>query len=164
MPQWIWKTFHQLSLEQLYAVIHLRQQVFVIEQQCLYPDADGFDAASMHCLGYDQQGVLVAYARILPPGVRYAEPSIGRVIVAGQLRARGIGEELMKQTLLQAAALYPDASVRISAQARLERFYRKLGFTRVGELYDDVGIAHIDMLTAKHAGKRLPQLVGLPIS
>jgi ElaA protein len=150
MLHWTWKNFDQLSLEQLYDAIHLRQQVFVVEQQCLYPDADGFDPACLHVLGYDDAGALMAYARILPPGVRYEEPSIGRVIVAEQLRGKGIGEILMRQALLRAAALYPGAPVRISAQARLERFYRRLGFVSVGELYDDVGIPHIDMLTSEH--------------
>lgn len=146
MLHWIWKTFDQLSLEQLYDAIHLRQQVFVIEQECLYLDADGFDPACLHGLGYDNQGALVAYARVLPPGVRYAEPSIGRVIVAEPLRGKGIGEALMKQALARTAALYPGMPVRISAQARLERFYQRLGFASVGDLYDDTGIAHVDML------------------
>ncbi len=156
MLHWTWKNFDQLSLEQLYDAIHLRQQVFVVEQQCLYPDADGFDPACLHVLGYDDAGALMAYARILPPGVRYEEPSIGRVIVAEQLRGKGIGEILMRQALLRAAALYPGAPVRISAQARLERFYRRLGFVSVGELYDDVGIPHIDMLTSEHVENTVP--------
>lgn len=151
MLHWIWKTFDQLSLEQLYDAIHLRQQVFVIEQECLYLDADGFDPACLHGLGYDDQGALMAYARILPPGVRYAEPSIGRVIVAEQLRGKGIGEALMKQALARSAALYPDMSVRISAQARLERFYQRLGFLTVSDLYDDTGIPHVDMLAPADA-------------
>nr|WP_198979846.1 GNAT family N-acetyltransferase [Herbaspirillum sp. ASV7] len=146
MLHWLWKTFDELSLEQLYDAIHLRQQVFVIEQECLYLDADGFDPACLHGLGYDDQGTLAAYARILPPGVRYAEPSIGRVIVSLPLRGKGLGEALMKQALARSAALYPGMAIRISAQARLERFYRRLGFVSVGDLYDDTGIAHVDML------------------
>lgn len=146
MLHWLWKTFDQLSLEQLYDAIHLRQQVFVIEQECLYLDADGFDPACLHGLGYDDHGALVAYARVLPPGVRYAEPSIGRVIVAEQLRGQGIGEALMKQAMARTAALHPDMPIRISAQARLERFYQRLGFVSVGDLYDDTGIPHLDML------------------
>lgn len=147
MLHWTWKTFDQLSLRQLYDAIHLRQKVFVIEQACLYLDADGFDPTSRHALGYDKHGTLVAYARLLPPGVRYAEPSIGRVIVAEHLRGQGLGEEVMKQALALAAELYPRSPVRISAQARLEEFYQRLGFHREGALYDDVGIPHVDMLT-----------------
>ncbi|MBO9537227.1 GNAT family N-acetyltransferase [Herbaspirillum sp.] len=146
MLHWIWKTFDQLSLEQLYDAIRLRQQVFVIEQECLYPDADGFDPACLHGLGYDNEGALMAYARVLPPGVRYAEPSIGRLIVAEQLRGKGAGEALMKQAMARTTALYPGMPMRISAQARLERFYRRLGFISVGDLYDDTGIPHVDML------------------
>lgn len=146
MMHWHWQPFHRLSLAQLYDAINLRQRVFVIEQNCLYLDADGLDPSCWHGLGYDENGTLLACARIVPPKLRYSEPSIGRVIVCEQCRGKGIGQTLMQQAIAQTSDLYPGLPIRISAQAHLEVFYRTLGFTAVGELYDDTGIPHIDML------------------
>ncbi|PUA18707.1 GNAT family N-acetyltransferase [Glaciimonas sp. PCH181] len=146
MMHWYWQPFHRLSLEQLYDALNLRQRVFVIEQNCLYLDADGLDQSCWHGLGYDDNGTLQAYARIVPPKLRYPEPSIGRVIVSEQSRGKGVGQTLMQQAIAQTSDLYPGLPIRISAQAQLEVFYGTLGFATVGELYDDTGIPHIDML------------------
>ena len=155
MLDWNWQPFRCLGIDQLYETMTLRQQVFVIEQACLYLDADGFDMQAVHGLGRLRDGGLAAYARILPPGSRYREPSIGRVLVAPALRGEGHGYDLMRRAIEETARLYPGHTIRISAQAHLERFYRGLGFSPAGTLYDDAGIPHIDMVgPGRHAVER----------
>ena len=146
---WSWRAFAALTPAALYGVMALRQRVFVVEQACVYLDADGLDDRCRHCLG-EVGGVLVAYARLLPPGLKYAEPSIGRVVTAPEARRRRLGWELMRRALDEAARLYPGQPVRIGAQAYLERFYRGLGFVPVGAPYDEDGIAHVEMLRTAH--------------
>ena len=107
---------------------------------------DGLDADSEHLCGFDAQGALLAYARLLPPRLKYAEASIGRVVVAESQRRSGLGRTLMAQALDGTAARFPDQAIRIGAQARLERFYRDFGFERAGEAYLEDGIWHVDML------------------
>jgi ElaA protein len=138
---WREHAFDELSVGELYALLALRQRVFVVEQACPYLDADGADAVSRHLWAEDADA-LRAYCRIVPPGVKFAEVSIGRVITAPEARGTGLGKELMHRAL---AACGP-VSVRIGAQAYLERFYAELGFERVSEPYLDDGIPHIDML------------------
>jgi ElaA protein len=142
--QWFCKHFNELGLSELYALMRLRQIVFSVEQDCAYLDADGADFDAHHVLGLEE-GELVAYARILKPGVRYEQSSIGRVITAAEIRGTGFGRELMKVALEHCSQLYPGTGVRISAQARLEKFYQSLGFASDGEPYVEDNIPHLAM-------------------
>lgn len=162
MLNWTWQPFHKLSLDQLYEAMMLRQRIFVIEQTCLYLDADGFDSQCRHGLGYSQKGALVAYARIVPPGSRYPEPSIGRVVIVPELRGNGTGYDLMQRAIDETVSLFPELPIRISAQAHLERFYRQLGFEPAGPLYDDAGIPHIDMFLPCRSEDRILASANLP--
>jgi ElaA protein len=144
---WRWRRFAEFTPAELYAVLAARSEVFVVEQQCRFLDADGHDAYAWHLLGWSGElAVVAAYLRLLEPGRRYAEPSIGRVLTTAPFRGRGLGREAMHHGLRQAAAQYPGCAVRVSAQARLEPFYARLGFRVISQPYQEDGIAHIDML------------------
>lgn len=142
---WQWLPFGGLSARQLHDMFQLRQRVFVVEQKCPYLDIDGVDPQCWHGLGYDN-GVLVATSRIVPPGLKYAEPAIGRVVSAPEVRRKGVGRELMVESIAQLRRLYPGQAIKLSAQRYLEAFYASLGFAVAGEPYDEDGIPHIDML------------------
>ncbi len=142
--RWIDRSFDELSVRELYAIIALRERVFVVEQNCPYQDADGFDAASRHLWVEATDGAIHAYLRIVPAGVKFAELSIGRVITAPEARGTGLGKTLMQRGL----ALTGSVPVRIGAQAHLEKFYGDLGFVRTSDVYDEDGIPHIEMLRA----------------
>ena len=146
--RWSWLDFPQLTTPQLYDLLALRQSVFVVEQTCVYLDADGLDDRCRHGLAYDSANVLVAYARLLPPGLKSPEASVGRVVTAPSSRGQGLGRELMRRALAELARVHPGAPVHIQAQAYLEAFYRGFGFAPVGVPYDEDGIAHIDMVKA----------------
>ncbi len=137
---WHLRTFAELSSDELYAILALRQRVFVVEQKCLYLDADGHDRVSRH-LWAVRGDAIAAYLRIVPAGVKFSEVSIGRVLTAPEARGGGLGRELMKRGI-EACGAVP---ITISAQAYLETFYTELGFVRVSDVYDDDGIPHIDM-------------------
>jgi ElaA protein len=143
---WHWLPFEQLNTVQLYQAMQLRQRVFVLEQTCAFQDADGIDLHAWHVLGYLPNGELGAYARIVPPGKAFEYPSIGRVVTAPELRGNGAGYELMQQAMAQAARLFPECAIKIGAQAHLQRFYGRFGFQAVGDLYDEDGISHIQMI------------------
>jgi ElaA protein len=139
--------FAALSLTELQYIYMARQEVFGIEQNCIYQDIDGCDEASYHLAAWSpQQAMPLAYARLVAPGVKYAEPSIGRVVTTAAARGTGLGRELMRRTIALAAALYPGQGIRISAQSRLEAFYGGMGFVIVGERYLEDGIPHTQML------------------
>ena len=140
---WLLRTFDELTVQQLYAIVQLRERVFVVEQRCTYLDADGLDRDARH-LWAERGGEIVAYLRILPAGVKFAEVAIGRVVTVHSARGGGLGRELMRRGI-EACGRVP---VRISAQAHLEDWYVQLGFKRASEIYDEDGIAHIDMLLA----------------
>jgi ElaA protein len=129
----------------LFAYLRLRSDVFVVEQGCVYPDMDDHDLAAWHLTGTDGSGRLLAVGRLLPPGEKYAEPSLGRVIVTRAARGTGAGHLLVDEALRKAAAEYPGYGHRIQAQAYLERFYGSHGFEPEGEVYLEDGIPHIDM-------------------
>jgi ElaA protein len=143
---WEWLAFAVLSPKDLYDILALRQEVFVVEQHCPFLDADGRDENALHLLGRDARGTLLAYLRLVEPGVRFPEPSIGRVITHASIRRMGIGRELMRRGLAKAAEIYSGRSVMISAQMYLEEFYAGFGFSRSGARYDEDGIPHIDMI------------------
>ncbi|MEO8549265.1 MAG: GNAT family N-acetyltransferase [Kofleriaceae bacterium] len=142
---WFDRSFGELTTEQLYRIVELRERVFVVEQRCVYLDADGVDRVSRHVWAEsDRPTSIDAYLRIVPAGVKYAEVAIGRVVVAPHARGTGLGKALMLRGLAAAGAV----PVRIGAQAHLEKFYGELGFIRASDDYDDDGIPHLDMLRA----------------
>lgn len=143
---WHESEFPKLSTASLYAILAARVAVFVVEQNCPYQDLDGLDALSLHLWATDSDGAIAAYARIIPPGTRYAEPSIGRVLTMPDARGSGLGRELMQRSLAMVEQRFPGRAIRISAQQYLEDFYRSLGFVVVHGPYDEDGIPHIEML------------------
>ena len=139
--------FDALSIHQLYAVMALRQEVFVVEQNCPYLDADGKDLRAHHLMGFDEEGALIAYCRLLPPGLVYhGYASIGRVVNAPHMRGKGMGIELMQEALAQCKFLFGNLPIKISAQCYLIRFYESLGFHTQGESYLEDDIPHIAMI------------------
>jgi ElaA protein len=142
---WRWCRFEALGVHALYDALALRARVFILEQGP-YLDADGLDLHAWHLLGFDNSGALVAYLRAVDPGRKYEEPSIGRVVVAPEARGRELGRALMREGIARCTAAWPGWGIRISAQARLERFYRSLGFELVDSEYLEDGIPHIEML------------------
>jgi ElaA protein len=143
---WAWSRFDDLGVRGLYDALQLRSRVFVVEQQAIYLDPDGADLVSWHLLGRDDTGVLQGYLRLVDPGVKYAEPSIGRVITAPEVRGSGLGRALMAEGLAGCAVRWPGKGIRISAQSRLRRFYTDFGFVAVGDDYLEDGIPHVEML------------------
>jgi ElaA protein len=145
---WEFLSYDRLSAEQVYEVLALRQMVFVVEQHCPYLDADGRDLHSWHLLGIDRQKTLLAYLRLVLPGYRFQEPSIGRVVVHPRARGRGLGRALMLEGIRRSGDVFPGRPIRISAQQYLQRFYEDLGFVRekAGDPYSEDGIPHIEML------------------
>ena len=150
MPiSWTCKPFADLTLPELYAVLRLRSEIFVVEQNCPYLDMDGLDEAAFHLLGRTETGELAAYTRLLPKGVSYPEyVSIGRVVVAQAQRRNGLGQALMQESIRRCERLFGQGPIKIGAQQYLERFYQELGFAQCGEGYDEDGIPHIPMLRA----------------
>lgn len=142
---WHWSRFHELGVDRLYDALALRCRVFILEQGP-YLDPDGLDRVAWHLLGRDEAGVLQAYLRVVDPGQKYAEPSIGRVITAPESRGTGLGRVLVGEGVRRALEAYPGQGIRISAQAHLERFYGGFGFVKVGEPYLEDDIPHIEML------------------
>ncbi len=146
---WRWCRFDELDVFELDAIYRARQQVFAIEQACAYLDADGFDAASWHLAAWSPgQQVPLAYARVVHPGQKYAEPSIGRVITVRPARGTGLGRELVRRAIARCSEVFPGLGIRISAQTRLEPFYAEAGFVAVGPPYVEDGILHTEMLRA----------------
>jgi ElaA protein len=143
---WSWPPYAALSVDDLYQVLRLRQEVFVLEQRCFYQDLDGIDDRCWHGIGRLRDGSLVAYARIVPAGIKFAGPSIGRVVTAPSARRRGVGSELMARALAETRGHFAGANIHIAAQAHLQDFYRRFGFTAVGAPYDEDGIMHVDMI------------------
>lgn len=143
--RWTWTRMDSLGVHGLYEVLALRCRVFILEQGP-YLDPDGADVHSWHLQGRDDAGVLQAYLRGVDPGIKYAEPSIGRVITAPEVRGSGLGRVLMREGLARCAATWPGQALRISAQARLRRFYAELGFEAVSDEYIEDTIPHLQML------------------
>lgn len=140
------KDYHSLSLNQLYEILALRQKVFIIEQTCTYLDADGKDKEAYHVMGCNDNK-LYAYARVLPKGISYRDHvSIGRVIIAPEHRGNGEGYTIMKRSLEVCRQLWPNESIKISAQSHLEKFYEHLGFQSTGDSYLEDGIPHVAMV------------------
>lgn len=146
--QWEIKAFDQLSLQELYTILTLRTNVFVVEQACPYPEVDGKDPNCLHLLG-TINGELVAYLRILPAGLRYDKVSIGRVVIKPSHRGKGLGRLMMEQAIHCITNEWKESQIKIGAQAYLEKFYQSLGFEPVSEVYLEDDIPHLDMLYSK---------------
>ena len=141
---YVWKKFLELTTEELYALINLRQKVFIVEQDCPYVDADYSDQDASHLLGYDGDN-LIAYLRAFPPGIKYEGSSLGRIVTEINMRGGVIGKRLTQEGVNFLSNLYPDNEIIISAQHRLEHFYKELGFVSRGEVYLEDDIDHIQM-------------------
>jgi ElaA protein len=155
MIEWQWSRFADLSPAELYEMLALRQQVFVLEQACLYPDLDGLDVDAHHLLGWKTvagKRELAATLRCLAPGAKYDEMSLGRVATSASARGTGLGRELVAQGIACAERLHRGQAIRIGAQAYLEAFYGSFGFRTVSAPYDEDGILHIDMLRPAAGG------------
>ena len=145
MIAWKCAPFGELSAREVHDILQARAAVFVVEQACAFQDVDGADPASWHLLGAED-GVLVAYCRLVPPGIKFPEASIGRVLTTEAARRKGLGRELMAEAMRRAHALWPGQALRIGAQVYLDRFYGEFGFVQCSAPYDEDGIMHIHML------------------
>jgi len=141
---WSLKKVHELTLDELYAILQLRSKVFIVEQNCIYNDVDGKDQLAWHLTG-TEDGNLIAYTRILPPGIVYQEPAIGRVVTSPSQRNSGLGRQLMTRSIEHCENLFGYTSITLSAQTYLKKFYESLGFFATGDEYLDDGIPHIEM-------------------
>jgi ElaA protein len=169
--RWQWSRLLELSVSELYAVLAARQQVFTVEQHCAFQDADGYDFGAWHLIGWtaadssissdtalgasvatssstSRAASLLTYLRVLDPGVKYAEPSIGRVLTVPPYRRAGIGRTVMQEGIARCRAAWPGRAIRIAAQQRLEAFYASLAFRPVSPVYIEDDIPHVDMLLA----------------
>lgn len=144
---WQHFTFSELSNELLYAIMAVRQEVFVVEQTCYYLDADGKDQRSLHVVGVTDDGRVAAYARVLDRGISYPEyASIGRVLTAPFARSQQLGRPLMRYALEVLQQVYGEQSVKLSAQAHLQGFYGSLGYVGTGDIYLEDDIPHRAMM------------------
>lgn len=143
--QWLLKKFEALTPYQVYAILQLRNEVFVVEQACVFQDADDKDQHCYHLMGFNDNK-LVAYTRIVPEGVIYEQASIGRVVTAPSARRLGAGKALMNQSIDTVYNLFGRVPIKIGAQLYLKNFYESLGFHQVSDVYLEDGIEHIYML------------------
>ncbi len=143
--KWYWKDFEQLTALELYQLLKLRQDVFVLEQTCLYPDIDGEDVNHKHLLSYDQNN-LVGYLRVIPPEFHQSgNLAIGRVVTSDSYRGLGVGRLLMEKAIEYCLEQYPKQDIVVSAQHHLEHFYQSLNFNTTSEVYLEDGIPHVAM-------------------
>ncbi|MBD1393285.1 GNAT family N-acetyltransferase [Mucilaginibacter glaciei] len=140
------KPFSELSTNQLYNILRLRSEVFVVEQNCVYLDIDNKDLKCHHLMILDGDGELMAYARLVPPGLSFEEMSIGRVVSNSKNRGTGSGRLLMNRAIEECTRVFGNGDIKIGAQAYLVNFYSSFGFVPVGDGYDEDGIPHIDMI------------------
>jgi ElaA protein len=141
------KHFNDLTPTELYEILKLRHNVFVIEQNCIYPELDDYDKECFHVFLIDDEGKCIATSRIVPPKIKHGNfASIGRVCCAINVRKTTIGKQLMNYSIQKLEELYPSKSIKIGAQLYLKNFYESFGFIQVSEPYDEDGILHIDMI------------------
>lgn len=148
---WSWAHFGELSPRDLYDILALRASVFVVEQHCAYQDPDGIDPLAHHLWTRDTDGEMAAYLRVVPPSIKYAEPSLGRIVTAPRARRTGLGRAVVYEGIARLEKLYGPVPIRIGAQRYLLRFYQELGFVSTGHDYDEDGIPHTEMLRAPTA-------------
>ncbi len=142
---WLCKKFDDLTPKELYAIMQLRNTVFVVEQNCVYQDADNKDIFCHHLMGFENDQLL-AYSRIVPPGISYVESSIGRVVTSPFARKKGIGRILMKKAIEAVYNLYGKVPIKIGAQLYLKKFYESFSFKQTSDIYLEDNIRHIEML------------------
>ena len=146
MVSFYYKTFEELTTVELHDILALRSEVFVVEQNCVYQDIDGKDPFSVHIIG-KEEGKTISYARFLKKGISYSDySSIGRVVVSVEKRGEQLGHKLIEFSINTALKLYPKDSLKISAQAHLQKFYEEHNFKRIGEEYLEDGIPHVGMI------------------
>lgn len=145
MIKWVLKKFDALTPLELYSILQLRNEVFVVEQNCVFQDADNKDQLSYHLMGWNNE-VLIAYARIIPAGVAYNLPSIGRVVTSPRVRRNGTGKILMKESIVAIEKLFGNVSIQLGAQLYLKKFYESFGFVQSSDIYPEDGIEHIEMI------------------
>jgi ElaA protein len=146
---WKIKKFEELSNDELYQILWLRSKVFVVEQNCVYLDNDFKDQQSFHFCGWSSDNSLLAYLRILPPGLSYTEASIGRVLVNPDYRGKGYGLEMMRLAIIQTLESFGVDAIKIGAQCYLIKFYESLGFAICSDEFLEDGIPHIEMIYKK---------------
>ncbi|GAA3953735.1 GNAT family N-acetyltransferase [Chitinophaga oryziterrae] len=143
--QWIVKTFEELTTTELYALLRLRSEVFVVEQACAFQDMDDTDQLAVHVMGYIDDE-LAAYTRLFGPGIKYVYASIGRVVTSPKVRGSGAGRLLMEYSIATVEERFGKAPIKIGAQQYLQKFYTSLGFVQSSEMYLEDGIPHIEMI------------------
>jgi ElaA protein len=146
MVNWILKKFADLTSYELYAILQLRNEVFVVEQNCVFQDADNKDQDSHHLMAWENE-MLVAYSRLVPLKVAYEQfPSIGRVVTSPKKRRTGVGRILMQRSIEEVQNLFGKSSIKLGAQLYLKKFYESFGFVQSGQVYIEDGIPHIEMI------------------
>jgi ElaA protein len=150
MINWVCATFGELTPEELYKILRLRSEVFVVEQQCIFLDMDDKDYYCHHLSGW-QGDQLLGYSRIVPSGISYTEFSIGRIVSSPAARGKGVGRELVQQSIRTLYHLYGRKDIRIGAQYHLREFYSSFGFVQKGDIYPEDGIDHVEMLLVVEA-------------
>jgi ElaA protein len=145
---WRWYSWQELDPDTLYDCLRLRVDVFVVEQKCAYPELDGLDPRCEHLAVRDGGGALLAYLRLLPPGLKGPEPALGRLIVAAEARGQGLARALVQEGIRTCHTRYPEHDIYISGQQHLEDFYGSMGFQVISQPYLEDGIWHVDMLKA----------------
>ena len=146
MISWVFKKFDTLTPFELYSIHQLRNEVFVVEQNCVFQDADNKDQESYHLMAWDNE-ILIAYARIVPAGVAYdIYPSIGRVVTSAKVRNTGVGKMLMQHSIEELQKLFGNVPIKLGAQLYLKKFYESFGFSQTSEVYLEDGIPHIEMI------------------
>jgi ElaA protein len=146
---WRWSSFDELSPSELYAILKLRQEIFVVEQKCIYLDCDGLDEKAWHLtamISENSRYSLGAYLRVILPGAAKRYPAIGRLLTAEKFRHRGVARQLFGQAISRISTIYPGSPIQLSAQLYLESFYNSFGFVSTSEPYDEDGIAHVNMI------------------
>jgi ElaA protein len=148
--KWTVKKFDDLTPHELYAILQLRSEVFVVEQNCVFQDMDHKDQQCYHLMGWqnasDQSPELIAYTRLVPPGALYELPSIGRVVISLVARGCGMGKLLMEKSIEELRYLFGNTPIKIGAQLYLKAFYQSLSFEQSSDIYDEDGIDHIEMI------------------
>ncbi|TMI68858.1 MAG: GNAT family N-acetyltransferase [Bacteroidetes bacterium] len=145
MINWTVKKFEELSVHELYAILRLRSEIFVVEQNCVFQDMDNKDQFSYHLMCWENNA-LTAYTRLIPPGKVYDLASIGRVVTSQAARGSGIGKQLMEKSIEEAEKLFGKLPIKIGAQLYLREFYNSFGFKQSSDIYDEDGIDHIEMI------------------
>ena len=143
---WICKKFEELTPFEVYQFLWLRNEVFVVEQNCVFQDADYKDQHCHHLMGFIKENQLAVYARIVPPGLSYNEMAIGRVVANPQCRSKGLGKALMQKAIQTCYDLYGAGDIKIGAQCYLKKFYTSFGFAQSSDVYLEDNIEHIEMI------------------